>query len=130
MVYLAMGAFSDFDELYQDFTQDPFFQDAYFDIEWKEQGSGIFNPITGETTSAGETHTAKAFALSSGRISRKPQSGLFEEIKITDVFALTRNSDLKQPPINSNITFKGLEYTLIQVLRDPLDLTYMMQLRV
>ena len=124
-----MGAFSDFDELYQDFTSDPFFQDAYFDISWKEAGSGVFNPITGETTSAGETHTAQAFAVSSAGITRKPQTNLFEEIKITDVFALTRNSDLPQPPLNTKVTFKGSEYTLIQVLRDPLGLAYLMQLR-
>ena len=124
-----MGAFSDFDELYQDFTNDPFFQDAYFDITWEEAGSGVFDPITGETTSDGETHTAKAFAVSSASLARKPQSNLFEEIKVTDVFALTRNSDLAQPPLNTKVTFNGSEYTLIQLLRDPLGLTYLMQLR-
>lgn len=125
-----MGAFSDFSQLYDDFANDDFFKDAYFDISWSKTTDGTFDPVTGTTTGIPESHSAKAFSVSSTTVSRKPQSSLFEEIKTKDVFALTRFSDLPEPELNQKITFNGKEYTLIETLYDAISLTYLMQLRV
>ena len=123
-------SFDTFNNLYQGFSENEFFSSAYKDISWTKEGQGVFDPITGTTTGASETFTSKAFEVSSASISRKPQSNLFEDIKTTDKFAITRFSDLPRPDLNHKVTFNGKNYTLVEIIFDAIDLTYTMQLRV
>jgi len=122
-------SFDTFNSLYQDFSESEFFSSAYKDISWTKEGQGVFDPITGTTTGSSETFSGKAFKISSASISRKPSSDLFEEIIITDVFAITRLSDLEKPDLTQKVTLDGKEYTLINMLYDAIELTYIMQLR-
>lgn len=125
-----MGATTDFaTELYNDFRQDMFFEDAVQAIQWEEDSGSTFDPVTGQVTENKVTHTAQVFSASSGDTSQQPKGISFSDIQVNDQFAKVLTAEFKIPPNGQQVQWKGTQYTVIEVIQDAIDATALIQLR-
>jgi len=122
-------AFSDFTDLYNEFRNDPYFATAVKTLTWIEDNGSTIDPSTGIRTDNKVTHITQCFETSSGDESKKPKSQTFDDVQVNDRFAKTLKEDFPTPPNGTQVTFDGSSYTVIEVIKDPIQLTDSIQLR-
>lgn len=124
-----MGAKNDFNQLFKDFQADEFFQDALYALSWDEVVVGPINRVSGSSSSTTTTYNAMAFLVNPSK-SERPSASVFKDIQVGDIAISVRQEELvKEPPLNSVVTFDGAEYSCKEIVSDPAKVTWKLLLR-